>query len=204
MIYALIPAAGKSERMGRPKLALPLGGSTVLEVVIATLRRARLERILVVVGPHVPQLTGLVTAAGAEYLLLGYETPSMRETILEGVEEVEDCYRPCLEDQLLLVPGDHPALDAAVVGELLRARSSNPHFSIVLPTFHGRRGHPVLIDWKHVCAFRETPPATGLNAYLRHHADETLEMPVDTAGVVRDLDTPEDYERLLQDWQPTE
>src|SRR5262245_40399906 len=53
MISALLPAAGHSTRMGRPKLSLPLGQRTVIEHVINTLKNARIEQILVVVGPHV-------------------------------------------------------------------------------------------------------------------------------------------------------
>ena len=49
-VFALIPAAGKSARMGRPKLSLPLGDHTVLECVIATLREAGISDILVVVA----------------------------------------------------------------------------------------------------------------------------------------------------------
>ena len=67
---AIILAAGKSTRMGRAKLSLPLGGRAVLERVIDTLRQAGIEKILVVVGPHVPELVPLARDAGAEALLL--------------------------------------------------------------------------------------------------------------------------------------
>src|SRR5262245_57591678 len=77
---ALIPAGGKSTRMGRPKLALPLGSHSVLELVIGALRLARIETILVVVGPHVHELVPLARAAGAEVLLLTEETADMRAT----------------------------------------------------------------------------------------------------------------------------
>ena len=53
MRFAVLPAAGKSTRMGRPKLALPLGERTILEQVVAALRQAEVEHILVIVGPHV-------------------------------------------------------------------------------------------------------------------------------------------------------
>ena len=64
-IFALLPAAGTSSRMGRPKLALPLGGRTVLERVIETVRSAKIEDILVVLGPDVADLKDLAERAGA-------------------------------------------------------------------------------------------------------------------------------------------
>ena len=49
--FGLIPAAGKSRRMGRPKLTLPLAARTVLEAVLDTVRQGGVETVLVVVGP---------------------------------------------------------------------------------------------------------------------------------------------------------
>jgi len=204
MTFALIPAAGKSERMGRPKLTLPLGGRTVLERVLDTVRCAGIEHILVVVGPHGPELIPLAESVGTHVLPLAEQTPDMRATVERGLIWLEEHFHPRLDDHWLLIPADHPALDEAVVRQLLQARHEHANCSIIIPTFQGKRGHPALIDWKHAAGIRAFPPGAGLNAYLRHHGDETLEMPVDTAGVVRDLDTPEDYERLLHDWQPTE
>jgi molybdenum cofactor cytidylyltransferase len=204
MIYAVIPAAGKSERMGRPKLTLPLGGRTVLERVVDAVRRAGIEHILVVVAPHIADLIRLAENAGAHVLPLTEQTPHMRATVERGLVWLEDRFHPRLDDQWLLIPADHPALDGAVVKHLIQARNEHANCSIVVPTFRGKRGHPALIDWKHASGIRAFPAGAGLNAYLRQHADETLEMPVEAAGIVRDLDTPEDYERLLQDWQPTE
>ena len=70
----------------------------------------------------------------------------------------------------------------------------------MVPTFHGRRGHPALLSWEHVARIRKLPADQGLNAYLRQHVDVTLEVPVDFADILTDLDTPEDYEQLRRRW----
>jgi molybdenum cofactor cytidylyltransferase len=197
MIFALIPAAGKSQRMGRPKLSLAVGGKTVLEHVLETIRRAGIEHILVVVGPHVPELILLAEAAGAHVLPLTKETPDMRATVEQGLDWLEEHFRPQPDDRWLLIPADHPMLDAAVVSQLLAARQARATCSIVIPTYEGKRGHPALLDWKHATGIRRFPLGAGLNVYQRLHADETLELPVDTEAVVSDLDTPADYARLL-------
>jgi molybdenum cofactor cytidylyltransferase len=110
---------------------------------------------------------------------------------------LEERFAPAGEDDWLLAPADHPTLDAGVVRELARARAGNPQASIVVPTWEGKRGHPTLIAWRHVAGLRAHPTGEGLNAYLRRHAAETLEVPAG-AEVLADLDTPEDYERLLE------
>jgi molybdenum cofactor cytidylyltransferase len=199
-VYSLIPAGGKSTRMGRPKLALPLGECTVLEHVIRALHRGGIEHIVVVVGPHVPELIPLAQAAGAHVCLLLAETPDMRATLEAGFRWLEERFRPRATDCWLLVPGDHPTLDADVVRQLLRARAEHAACSIVLPTYEGKRGHPTLIDWKHVDSIRARPREEGINRYLRDHRAETLEIPAATDAILADLDTPEEYERLCRNW----
>ncbi len=196
MTFAVIPAAGKSVRMGRPKLALPFGDGTVLGRVVSSLRAAGVEHVLVVVGPHVPQLAPLAERAGAHVLRLAAETPDMRATVEAGLGWLEERFRPRPDDCWLLVPADHPTLDPLLPRMLLEKRAGAPGRSIIVPTHGGRRGHPTLIDWKHVAGMRALPAGQGLNVYLREHEAETLQVPVASADVLCDLDTPEDYERL--------
>ena len=196
MIYALIPAAGKSERMGRPKLSLPFRGSTILQTVIESIRRGGVEQILVVIGPHIAELVPIAEAASAHVLLLNQETADMRATIEEGLAWLEERFHPHHDDCFLLVPADHPTLDANVVHMLIRARQDNSECSIFVPTFQGTRGHPALIGWKHTPGIRALRAGTGLNQYLRQSRKQTIELPVDTEGVLCDLDTPEDYASL--------
>jgi molybdenum cofactor cytidylyltransferase len=197
MIYGLIPAAGQSARMGRPKLALPVAGRTVLEHVLTALRAGGVGHTLVVLGPHVAEMAGAARAAGAQVLVLDRPTPDMRATVEEGLGWLEANFRPGPDDDWLLVPADHPALRADVIARLRAARETNPERTIIVPTWEGRRGHPTLIRWAHVAGVRAHPAGEGLNAYLRRCAGEILEV---QAGpeVVEDLDTPEDYERLLR------
>src|SRR5262249_21005474 len=196
MILAVVPAAGKSVRMGQPKLSLPLGGRTVLEWVVAALREGGVEQILVVLGPHVRDLAPVAESAGAAALVRAHETPDRRTTVERGLDWLEAQYPPQAADSWLLVPADHPTLDAAVIRELLERRPRHPSASIVIPTYQGQRGHPAVIAWKHVASIRALQPDKGLNAYLRLHPAQTLKVPVNSPHVLCDLDTPEDYEKL--------
>jgi molybdenum cofactor cytidylyltransferase len=194
--FGLIPAAGKSTRMGRPKLALPLGDRTVLERVIAAVRGAGVAETLVVIGPHVPELVPLAEAAGAQVLLLPEETADMRATVERGLRWLEEHCRPLRNDGWLLLPADHPTLNRDVISQILRARTTRPEATILLPTYQGQRGHPAWIGWEHVAAIQAFPVGSGLNSYLRQHVSETLELAVDAPDVLWDLDTPADLMRL--------
>ncbi len=121
MLFALLPAAGHSRRMGRPKLSLPLGGRTVLEWTVAALREGGVETVLVVVGPHVADLAETAERAGARVCQLAEPTPDMRATVEQGLHWLEQTFAPGEQDAWLLCPADHPALDAGVVRQLIQA-----------------------------------------------------------------------------------
>jgi molybdenum cofactor cytidylyltransferase len=203
MRYALLPAAGHSRRMGRPKLALPLGDRTVLEHVLAALRDAGVERTLVVLGPHVAELGPIAIQAGASVQTLAAATAAMRTTVEHGLRWMEEHWQPRGEDYWLLVPADHPTLNSDVVRRLAAAQEGNPALSIFVPTHGGKRGHPTLLAFKHVAGIRAHPVGEGLNTYIRGRAAETLEVSVDDAAVLWDLDTPADYERLVRAVTPS-
>ena len=75
--------------------------------------------------------------------------------------------------------------------EIIRKRGT-----IVVPTYAGRRGHPVWLAWLHVEALCRIPADQGLNSYIRSRAADVAEVPWSTSEILLDLDTPEDYERL--------
>jgi molybdenum cofactor cytidylyltransferase len=198
MIFAVVPAAGLSRRMGRPKLSLPLGGRTVLECVVTALQQGGVDEVLVVVGPIDPGLTALAEAAGASVLRLTETTVDMRATLEMGLNLLEERFHPRPEDAWLLAPADHPALDAEIVRRLITAHASQSSQSIMVPIYEGRRGHPTLIAWRHVSGIRSHPSGKGINDYLRSQNEQIMEVPAPSAAVLWDLDTPGDYERLAR------
>jgi molybdenum cofactor cytidylyltransferase len=202
MTFGVIPAVGLSRRMGRAKLSLPLRGRTVLEHVLDALRLGEVGPTVVVLGPHVASLAEQVEAAGARVCLLAAPTRDMRETIEQGLNWLEQHFRPPADADWLLVPADHPTLDATLIQQLRQARTDHPDHSILVPTWEGRRGHPTLIAWRHVAGIRAHAPGQGLNTYLRQHAAETFEVAWSSPAILEDLDTPEDYERMLRNLQP--
>jgi molybdenum cofactor cytidylyltransferase len=199
VIFGLIPAGGQSRRMGRPKLLLPLGKRTILDHVIATIQEAGIERILVVATATAPELSTVAEAAGATVLTLPDPTPDMRATVQIGLRWIEQIWGPADDDCWLLAPADHPALEATVIFQLLAAERAGAEHSVFVPTHDGRRGHPTLVRWRHARAIPALPAGEGLNAFFRQLVREVREIPMESPGVLTDLDTPEDYAQLLRD-----
>jgi molybdenum cofactor cytidylyltransferase len=96
------------------------------------------------------------------------------------------------------MPGDMPGITSAVVRRLIAERGRDALNRILVPLFSDRRGHPTLIPWSHVEGIRAMPAGQGIDSYLRTQGANTHEVQVDEAGVLNDLDTPDDYERLFK------
>jgi len=196
MIFGIIPACGLSTRMGRPKLSLPVGDRTVIEHVVGALRGSGADVVLVVVGPHVPELEPLATRAGARVLTLPEPTADMRATVEAGLNWLDAHLHPTPDDWWLMSPGDHPTLSPTVVRTLLDAARADDRHSIFVPVCEGRRGHPLLARWRHADTVRLLPAGEGINSCLRRCSDEVREVTVLDSGSFHDLDTPDDYARL--------
>lgn len=195
--FAVVPAAGLSRRMGEPKLTLPLGSQTVIERVVTALRDGGFQPV-VVVAPGQNRLASLVEKASALRLELPHPTTHMRQTVQFALDYLLRCFSCPPESPWLLVPADHPCLDGDLIRELAATFSNHPEYSIAVPVYKGRRGHPTLIRWHHHDLISRFDPELGLNVYLRQHPAETLEISVNNPDVLIDLDTPADYHQLKQ------
>ena len=72
---------------------------------------------------------------------------------------------------------------------------------MLVPTFGGRRGHPLLIDARYRDEIATLDPEVGLRELLQRHPDDLLLHSVSVEAVIRDLDTREQYEEELARWQ---
>lgn len=203
-LIAIIPAAGLSRRMGRPKLLLPWRGSTVIAHLVAELRAADVSRILVVVRASDDALATAVEAAGVTLVQPPVDPPDMRSSVEFGlhaafgaVSEVEPAAETSRESTAwLLIPADHPLVSRTTVAAL-RAAWEPGRRQILIPTYSGERGHPTLFSGDFAPEVPQIPPDCGLNWLVKQHSNLIREVPVSDPGVIVDLDTPEDYERLL-------
>src|SRR5262245_32839666 len=111
MIAAIVPAAGRSERMGRPKLLLPVGGTSLIARVVAALRGGGADLVIVVVAP--PGLAGAEALAaeaeqgGACVVVADPPPRDMRASVERGLDRLEQGNaQGSPPSTLLLTPGD--------------------------------------------------------------------------------------------------
>jgi molybdenum cofactor cytidylyltransferase len=204
MIAAIVPAAGRSARMGRPKLLLPIGGRSVLARVIAALREGGADPIVVVVAPADAEgaeaLAAEAEQGGACVVVADPPPPDMRASVERGLDRLERGPAP---STVLIAPGDSPGIDADLVARLVARARAEPR-SIIIPASQGGRGHPIALPWTLAAEIRALPGDVGINALVARHAASVIELDVAHADAIADLDTPDDYRRWADRDRPRE
>ena len=189
-VAAVVLAAGKSQRMGRNKLLLRIGGRTVLDRVLSSVEASRVEAIYIVLGHRPEDLVPIVEAHSAEAVLNPDYEEGMTSSFKTGLSRVS-------VDAAFLCLGDQVVLDPVLIDRMIDAMEADPEALIVSPVHEGRRGHPVL--------FRDTlfPEIMGLGSgdtmkdVVEGPGDRHMEIEGDVWCTL-DMDTPEDYEMIRE------
>jgi len=176
MIEAIILAAGKSQRMGSPKALLPCPEGTFIERIIAMLKQSTVDRITTVLGHEAGRIQSGADLSATRVVINGqYELGQLSslQAALRGVPDDTDAILMCLVDQ--------PFVKTETVDSLIEAfrRTSAP---IVLPTYKGKRGHPVLFARPLFEELLAAPLDIGARHVVRTHTNEIVEVAADDPG----------------------
>lgn len=191
MIAGLILAAGESSRMGTDKALLTYRGRTFLETILQTLGEAGLESIAVVLGHHAEAIQRSVNLQGAQVVINPNYQQGQTLSLRAGLNALDN---PELEAVFLCLV-DHPAVSVEVVKKLL-ANFRQSGAPVVIPTFQGQRGHPVVVGRPLFAQLKKLKPAEGANTVIRQYRSVTHFVEVEDEGILLDVDDPETYRRL--------
>jgi len=199
---AIVPAAGKSQRMGRPKLLLPFDGQPLIGRVISALRNGGAEPVIVVTpppdSPEGPSLAQAAEQAGAVVITPALRPAEMRESVELALVHLA---RKASPEAVFLTPGDNPGLTAEIVRQILGQWANRPG-SIVIPRAAGRHSHPIVLPWDLAKQIASLPSHEGINALVAKHADRIVEIDVPHPELAADLNTPQDLDRWHQRERP--
>jgi molybdenum cofactor cytidylyltransferase len=178
-VEAVILAAGLSTRAGSWKMALPLGDRTVLQRCVDNLRHA-VRRIWVVTGWHAARVQALLgDDPQVEQVPNPHYRRGMFSSVQAGLARVQAA-------RAFLTPGDHALVSPAVYDRMLQVPAE-----IVIPTYKGKKGHPVLLGRTAIAEILALPGDAILRDYIQAQGYIALE--VEDDGILLDVDTPQDY-----------
>lgn len=195
MIVGIVLAAGRSLRMGRPKALLKIGAETFLERAISTLSTGGCAPVLVVTGPEdLPEPASIARAARAS----GAEVCVNPAQDSEQIDSLRAALSALPHETLaaVVLPVDVPVSGSATVSAVI-GRFTDSAAPLVVPTFAGHRGHPILIGGDLFPEILLGDLPEGVRSLIRLHETELGEVHVEDPAVLFDVDTPWDYEELL-------
>lgn len=197
--FAIVPAAGRSRRMGRAKLLLPWRGSTVIEQVLDAWLSSRVEQVVVVVRGDDRELINRVSRLPVALVVTDVDPEDMKASIRLGIDYLERTARPQANDGCFVAPADIPKLSAAIIDRLVSARAAldDLRWPVVLPYFGEQRGHPALLPWALLAQVPMLGQQQGVNALVDQHAQHAV--PFSSTQLIDDIDTLDEYQRLLDE-----
>ncbi len=194
--FAVIPAAGKSARMGAHKLLLPLGGRAVIDHVLDAWTASAVMRTVVIVRHDDDRLIDHCRRFGVDVLTAIEPPADMKASIQVGVSHLQARYRPADDEPWLVAPADSPRLSAVLIDALLTAYDPATPMALA-PTFQGRRGHPLLMPWSYSSQVSQLAPRDGFDRVLE--SAPVCELPWRDSSILDDFNRPSEYARLVND-----
>jgi len=184
VVVGVILGAGLSTRLGRPKQTLVLGDTTLLGWVVRQADRSPLARVVVVVGDQ--GVAGAAAGAPGRVTFVRNDAPESgcASSLRAGLDAAGAC------DAVMLLLGDMPGVDAAVIGQVLAGRDPS---SIALTQYRDGVGHPFVF------------PSASFAVLRSLHGDKAVWKLADQAQRVvvdrplpRDVDTWDDYRAVCR------
>ena len=177
--------------MGTQKLLLPFRGQPLVARVVDELLRSPVKQVFVVVGKDGKSITEALAGRHVNFVANTHPEDEMLYSVRCGLVAM-----PKESAAAMVVLGDQPGITADVVADLIRAFHTTD-CGIVVPTYKGKRGHPLLFAMHYRDEILTRHEGRGLRGLLDAYPEDVFELEVATAGVLEDIDLPEDYQRAI-------
>jgi len=175
--------------MGQPKPLLPLGNRTVIRYCLDTIIAAGLRDVIVVVGPESDEIAAPLSGLPVVIVKNESSESEMIASVRIGLRALEGH-----ASGVLICLTDHPLISADTLAALVRGHQVTPD-KIIIPAYRGKRGHPTLFPGS---VIEEVFSGGNLRDVIRKDPARVRIIDVGDEGVVLDMDTREDYEKIVR------
>jgi molybdenum cofactor cytidylyltransferase len=187
MIDAIILAAGRSQRMGKPKALLRFEDKTFLEQIISVLKLSDADRITVVLGAEAETIKKSIDLSGTNIVINKDYQKGQLSSLIAAIEDT-----PEQTKAMLICLVDSPFITKEVVNKIISKfkETNNP---IIVPVFNKERGHPTLFSRSLFNELLGAPEEQGARYVLYSNEEKILELETSESGILIGIDTPADY-----------
>jgi molybdenum cofactor cytidylyltransferase len=195
MISCVLLSAGLSIRFGSPKALARLNHKTAIEHLQSTLLSLHLKEIIIVLGHEAEKIRPFVVnhkkveAVYNKNYKLG-QTSSFKT----GLKEISRN-----STGIMLLPIDYLFIRPQTLARLITFfEKKRPMF--LIPTYQGKRGHPLFFNPNLKKLFLSIENSTGANAVIHQHGAQVTLLPVNDIGVVSTFNTPDEFENIKKEF----
>jgi molybdenum cofactor cytidylyltransferase len=182
-ISAVLLGAGESRRMGVDKLSLPWGRKSMLGHCFETLLRSEVHELIVVLSPRNKGVRNQFLGRKVRTVINPLSKMGMSSSIRRGLQKIHPhCHG------ILIALGDQPLLKTRTINALVRTFDQGKG-GIIVPSFRGVRGNPVIFDRKFKKELLNLRGDVGGRSIIECHPEDVRVVPVESIGVIKDVDT---------------
>ncbi len=191
MIAGVLLAAGRSERMGQPKLLLPWHDMPLVRHAALIALASQLDKLVVVVGHAAEQVQTVLADLSLRIVVNDAFAEGQSTSLATGIGALNSHV-----DGAVVLLADQPMLQPATINALIEtyAQLKAP---IVVPRYAGRRGNPVLFDRSMFAELQAVRGDQGARSLFTRHAQRVHWVDVADEGTLLDVDMPAMYQELL-------
>lgn len=185
-IAALVLAAGRSTRMGANKLLEILHEKPLVRHVVDAARASNASPIIIVTGHERDKLLAALSDIDASFIDNPHYAEGLSTSLKAGIAAIpQNC------DGAIVLLGDMPLVTPEIINALIAAAPQDASKIAAVPVFNGEWGNPVLLMRKCFADMSMLSGDAGARKHLMEHRDQVLDVPVNDASILVDLDTPE-------------
>ncbi len=186
-VTALVLAAGRSSRMGDTnKLLAEVAGAPLVARAVDAALASQATNVIVVTGHQGDRVAAALSGKPVTFVHNPTFAEGLSGSLRAGLAAV-----PSELDAVVVCLGDMPRVAAGIIDRLIAAYSPVEGRAICIPTNHAKHGNPVLWDRAFFAEMAALSGDSGAKRLIGRHADRVCEVPVDDAGILYDVDTPE-------------
>ncbi|UCD58370.1 MAG: nucleotidyltransferase family protein [Candidatus Hydrogenedentota bacterium] len=191
-ISGVILAAGKSARIRPLKQLLPFRGKTILGQIVESALSSSLCEVIAVLGHAAEQIRQVVDFGDAKVVVNREHEQGQSTSLQAGLSAVCD-----QSAAVMFILGDQPLISAEVIDTLIEGYYPQ-RAPLVIPTFRGKRGNPVIVGRSLFHRLQSLTGDVGARALFEEYAEQIKEIEIENECIRFDIDTWEDYAKLKE------
>ena len=176
--------------MGQLKQLLPLGSLTAIEHCANTVLSSGITDVVLVISSDGAAVSSAIEPLPIRVAVNPDNGSDMAASVRVGLNALEDS-----ASAVMICLADHPLVLQETINAMLATHQKNPE-AVIIPSHNGRRGHPTLFPRKII---QEIFERSSLRDIIAAHVGMIVYENTEDDGVLLDMDTPEDYERVVKE-----